>query len=547
MRKKSTYIILIVMMICTATAFSTVTAFGASASVRVTLPNFSVTMNGQVVNNDYSQYPLIVYKDITYFPMTYSDCRFLGIESSWKGSKEGLLIEKTDISVAYSPYKAKAKNGGSYTATVPSFPIAVNGKSVDNAKEQYPLLSFRDVTYFPMTWKWSVEAFGWDYTFDGKKGLIIKSGNIPVAQSSPLSSRGKDLDGKFKNHMVAIAKGKVYYEAAQGKIMVAPISDAGKGTQLYQLELDDYGSAETYVYGDIHNESGKVFLRFHRGGATMGSDWLVQLDSSPPKVWQSSYMRAVFADQQLFYYWMGPAPGPGSLLKGDMEDPLGRIESYWKEGAGRIGSIDYWYVGMSGWNPGIPEFTLVGEDLYLLAAQGVVSAEGYVSHLEYKVSKVNLKTNEVTQLGTKKADIAQIEGEYLYYLSDDDFYRMPLKGGAEERLGSFESFDRMVMVLNGKVYWKYANDEQLYQLGEKQSLNPGAKLESMRFAGDNNEYLVCTFEETAAARYRFMIFDKGGKVVFKSSDKTLATNVTIEGKNVYYFNHNLGTICSIGL
>ena len=46
----------------------------AADTVQVTLPSFSVTLNGQTTGNDYSKYPLLVYKDITYFPMTYYDC-----------------------------------------------------------------------------------------------------------------------------------------------------------------------------------------------------------------------------------------------------------------------------------------------------------------------------------------------------------------------------------------------------------------------------------------------------------------------------------------
>lgn len=78
---------------------STVVSYGATASngVKVTLPEFKVTINGISMENSYSRYPLIVYKDITYFPMTYSDCRFLGIETNWKGNEEGLVIDTTDI------------------------------------------------------------------------------------------------------------------------------------------------------------------------------------------------------------------------------------------------------------------------------------------------------------------------------------------------------------------------------------------------------------------------------------------------------------------
>ena len=47
-----------------------------AAEVTVSLPTFDVTMNGVKIENEFRQYPFIVYKDITYFPMTYFDIRF---------------------------------------------------------------------------------------------------------------------------------------------------------------------------------------------------------------------------------------------------------------------------------------------------------------------------------------------------------------------------------------------------------------------------------------------------------------------------------------
>ena len=49
------------------------------------------------------------------------------------------------------------------------------GKAIDNKKEEYPLLVFRDITYFPLTWRFAVDEFGWNYTFDSTKGLNITS------------------------------------------------------------------------------------------------------------------------------------------------------------------------------------------------------------------------------------------------------------------------------------------------------------------------------------------------------------------------------------
>ena len=46
-----------------------------------------------------------------------------------------------------------AVNKNKYTASVAAYNIVVNGKKIQNSKEQYPLLQFRDVTYFPLTWR----------------------------------------------------------------------------------------------------------------------------------------------------------------------------------------------------------------------------------------------------------------------------------------------------------------------------------------------------------------------------------------------------------
>lgn len=47
------------------------------------LPAFNITLNGVKIQNDIRLYPFIVYNDITYFPMTYYDSRFLGLETEW--------------------------------------------------------------------------------------------------------------------------------------------------------------------------------------------------------------------------------------------------------------------------------------------------------------------------------------------------------------------------------------------------------------------------------------------------------------------------------
>ncbi len=63
----------------------------------------------------------------------------------------------------------------------------------------------------------------------------------------------------------------------------------------------------------------------------------------------------------------------------------------------------------------------------------------------------------------------------------------------------------------------------------------------MNITGDKQEYLACTFIETPDSKYRIMVFDKSGKVVFKTSD--VGANIIVEGNTLYFYNITTGTLC----
>ena len=181
-KKRSSVILVLLLMVILVFSIPT-SSFAASTTI--TIPTFKVTLNGEVVDNTYSQYPLIAYKNITYFPMTYHDAGFLGLTTKWD-QVTGLEIQQAGSSITnYQPYKTSAKNRSSYTATLPTFNVKVNGKSIDNKKEEYPLLTFRGITYFPLTWRFAVDEFGWEYKFSSQTGLVITSNNNSFNNPTP--------------------------------------------------------------------------------------------------------------------------------------------------------------------------------------------------------------------------------------------------------------------------------------------------------------------------------------------------------------------------
>jgi|GEM_PF-1185514 len=150
---------------------------------RAKLPNFPVSFNGTPIDNQRATYPLIVYKNITYFPMTWDYASALGLTATFTEAK-GLVIEKSLSSVDLVQSRT-ANNSltASYNVSLPYFPITVNGKKINNASEPYPLLLFRNITYFPLTWRFAVDEFGWEYEYTNTTGLRIET--HPFQPTSP--------------------------------------------------------------------------------------------------------------------------------------------------------------------------------------------------------------------------------------------------------------------------------------------------------------------------------------------------------------------------
>ncbi len=519
-------------------------------SISITLPDFKVTINGEVVNNDYCRYPLVVYEDITYFPMTYNNCRYLGIESTWTGNNTGLTIDTTGVTAAYNPIMSKMKNNKTFTANIPSFPISVNGNIINNSQQEYPIISFRDIAYFPMTWQYCVEMFNWEYDFDNNNGLTIKSANPFLRQIPFFTNKAKDSTVIAKN-------GYYYYVDTSGHVVQTPLSAFSKAMSVFQLELWSYGDGKHFNPYSFYEENGKAMLYFHSGGATMGSDHRYVLNErgntggTTQKI-QNSYWETTLIRDQLYMYWEGPTPGPGNLRVMDSKDIDMDADT-----SRHLGEKDYWYHALCEIN-GLPRLELIDNELFVRASK-VLNNYEHPDGLELEnsaVYKVNTSTNSVTRVSQTKEKVsnAQIAGDYLYYVTSSgeygpctyNVYRHSLKEATETLIGDFlgaESQNVQFAVVGDNVY--YVSGENLCLLPGNEQITPEAEVLSISITGDNREYFVCTFKETPNSKYRVMVFDQSGNVVFKSSD--VGRNIIIEGKGLYFYNLTTETLCKTSL
>jgi hypothetical protein len=258
MFRKPIIVLLMTALIITSFAFP---VYGASGQVNVTIPAFPVTLNELTFdNNDYERYPLLVYRDITYFPMTYYQSNLLNLNTSWT-AEGGLVITKgnPDMPKAFSgETPVTNRNSRTQTAAVVDSKVTVNGEAIDNRNEQYPLLLFRDITYFPMTWRFAVDEFGWSYTFDNTAGLSIRADNFfytPIeVGANTIANDGAYVGGYSETHYI------------KGDLRIVLITDSNRmgpiGENLYIIK----NGAETRPTGYFGYYRGQTPLFTVDGG-----------------------------------------------------------------------------------------------------------------------------------------------------------------------------------------------------------------------------------------------------------------------------------------
>ena len=221
--------VLLAIACCIALAFSLLPQ--AEAAMRADVVTGKVTLNGQVIDNKNAKYPLLTYSNITYFPMTYQLSRFMGVETDWNNAAKSLNITAGGAQSAYVAETGKAQSG-SVAVTPASYKISVNGAQINNKEEKYPIFNYNGITYFPLTWAYAVDSFGWSYQWDAENGLRTttaparlptepNTGNAALDKALTILNDGYAAGGKYRSTLEAGGK-KTSFDAA---LEVANMSD----------------------------------------------------------------------------------------------------------------------------------------------------------------------------------------------------------------------------------------------------------------------------------------------------------------------------------
>ena len=249
---KKTAFLLAVLIILNSICFSA----SANEEVSVLIPDYQVIIDDSLVYYADSLYPFLNYKGITYIPMTFEYARALNLTTGW--------LEGTAFMVAYNPCDDKlpvyetTANKKYNTAVVPEgYNVYVNGKKIDNSKSEYPLLNFRGVTYFPATWEYAVDNFGWKISFENNTFRINTDNNTAFRYELIEKRENEAILSLYYEKEIPLGGGRFNYDYITEHYSL----DYSTGNM---VQLDNYVPSENNVQNtkiDVTVNDGYVYYK----------------------------------------------------------------------------------------------------------------------------------------------------------------------------------------------------------------------------------------------------------------------------------------------
>lgn len=482
---------------------------GGAFAETATLPNCDVTINGTKVDSVNREYPLLQYKDITYFPMTYYDCRFLGLGTNWDNSTRTFSVERRNMTAVYRSYASETANSKTQDVLISDMNINVNGEAIDNSKEEYPLLNFRGVTYFPLTWRFAHDTFGWEYDYSAENGLVINSANY-VSHEIGI----ENLHGNI------IADENYYYYAKLEdmlNIYQAPKSNPKEERLIAEFEPDP-------IYGvnivDFSVKNGRPSLYLHFGGATMGSDHYYWIENGALKEMESyEHNHSYIGGYELNY-----------------SSDVMRVKYLYKQGIFYTIDGEETKVNAEGIDLNPNTIQILGRNIYVTGKN-----EADDSTNVYQINTTNGEVTEV--LKNKDAFYAFVgwwnneDTDMLYFVEGKELKRLTLNDMQTLKANTLPSEDMTLVCGVGAGYYTAVSGENetvvlkndCYGIGSVQSTAILIPQYCGVYAIGGNVILMA-YEEIESNDVRTAVV--GNYRHFKSSD--LVTNVAIFEDELYY-------------
>lgn len=267
MRKKWCLILTLMLMLLV----MLIPSIASAAEVDIETVHFHVVINGHRVENNYRKYPLIFYNSITYFPMTYNDCAYLGISNTWSPEK-GNIIEKAAPFGFYDDSLDPLNQGTEVKgkAKIVTSPVTILGTQLNNEAEQYPILSYKDVLYFPLTWDWA-QKFGWT--------VELNSYNLEITTAG-FARKGKVVIYDVAHGGAEKVVDNLYYSKSDyhTKTSTGNIYSPSKNYTFYKDPIEGFVTLYRFFNDGTHNNFCYINIKEELAGSFLENGWFKAAD-----------------------------------------------------------------------------------------------------------------------------------------------------------------------------------------------------------------------------------------------------------------------------
>ncbi len=391
--------------------------------------------------------------------MTYSNSRFLGIVTNWSNEK-GLEIFTGNNFGSFSETYRNFKNNAKDTANTVNFNVYVNDEKIDNSKEQYPLLSYRNVTYFPITYKFAVTNFGWEANFD-ENGLQVKSNKFDV-ETVDMENTIYDFEAYTSFNYY----NGDYYFIDNYEVLEESYYDQQTTEKLYKYNYDtkekvfisniDKSISPKFIY--IKND--ELFLEYYtKGIASIGVNRYSIFENEINKSY-SPYYHYHYLAEDLYY----------STFAGD------NYIYYYDDNKEYTITIPYKSEASINFSKTGEGDIVVGDNIYLIGRNDNIYKVNYKNEIIENIN-ANVKVDEYYVLNNKI---------YFKNLDDKKLYVMDLDGNNVLKIVDDEVND--IIFRDGKVYYILQNDIEsmiVYNINTSQK-----EIIALNFKSENFKFII---------------------------------------------------------
>ncbi len=177
MRKIKWFGVVAILLCISGLSFLQILPVKETSTQSTCFPDFTITINGSIFsvkhNQENAMFPLFLYHDIVYYPITDASKKLLNLQEVKTNSEDEIVLCQADIPIIeeYIPETIAPPNPENFQRNLSSViksnkTLKINGTIIAAPNMDYPLLEYAFITYMPITSELIVKQLHGRYYFD---------------------------------------------------------------------------------------------------------------------------------------------------------------------------------------------------------------------------------------------------------------------------------------------------------------------------------------------------------------------------------------------